>query len=51
MEKWGEDLDLAGDNTLKANRQTEEKKEEKFINLIMEVIVQATLKQYYEKGD
>lgn len=31
--------------------QTEREKEEKFVNLISEIIVSATLREYYEKSD
>jgi hypothetical protein len=51
MEKWGEDINLVDGHVLQINQQLEEKKEDKFVNLIIEVIVQATLKEYYEKGN
>ena len=31
--------------------RTEREKEEKFVNLISEIIVSATLREYYEKSD
>lgn len=36
---------------LEINEQREREKEEKFVNLIIEIIVSATLREYYEKSD
>jgi len=36
---------------LEINKQTELEKEEKFIGLIIEIIVSLTLKEYYEKSN
>ncbi len=36
---------------LEINEQREREKEEKFINLIIEIIVSATLREYYEKSN
>ncbi|MGO1242721.1 MAG: hypothetical protein ACTJHT_13205 [Sphingobacterium sp.] len=36
---------------LEINVQREREKEEKFVNLIIEIIVSATLREYYEKSD
>lgn len=33
------------------NEQMEREKEERFVNLIVEIIVSATLKEYYEKSN
>jgi len=33
------------------NEQREQEKEEKFVDLIIEIIVSATLREYYEKSD
>jgi len=39
------------DKLLKTIEEIEREKEEKLLNLIVEIIVQATLKECYEKGD
>jgi hypothetical protein len=36
---------------LEINEQREREKEEKFVDLIIEIIVSATLREYYEKSD
>lgn len=36
---------------LDINEQMEREKEERFVNLIVEIIVSATLKEYYEKSN
>lgn len=36
---------------LEINKQREREKEEKFVNLIIEIIVSATLREYYEKSN
>lgn len=36
---------------LKNNNQFEQEKEQKFVNLIIEIIVSSTLREYYEKSD
>jgi hypothetical protein len=36
---------------LEIQEQREREKEEKFVNLISEIIVSATLREYYEKSD
>lgn len=36
---------------LEVNEQREREKEEKFVDLIIEIIVSATLREYYEKID
>jgi hypothetical protein len=38
-------------NILEIQEQREREKEEKFVNLISEIIVSATLREYYEKSD
>ena len=35
----------------KNNNEIVEEKEQKFVNLVIEIIVSSTLKEYYEKGD
>ena len=38
-------------NILEFNVQRELEKEERFVNLIIEIIVSATLREYYEKSN
>lgn len=51
MENVKEKATLMDDEILKSNDQFEQEKEQKFVNLIIEIIVSSTLKEYYEKGD
>ncbi len=51
MENVKEKTDLVDEKILKTNSQIEQEKEQKFVNLIIEIIVSYTLKEYYEKGD
>lgn len=51
MEKVSESNNLVDDKILKTNAEIEQEKEQKFVNLIIEIIVSSTLKEYYEKGD
>ncbi len=52
MEKLRENTDLKNDRLiLKTYDDLEREKEKKFVNLIVEIIVAITLKEYYEKGD
>ncbi|MES2329786.1 MAG: hypothetical protein V4539_09305 [Bacteroidota bacterium] len=52
MEKLRENTDLKNDQLiLKTYDDLEREKEKKFVNLIVEIIVAITLKEYYEKGD
>ena len=51
MEKVSENIILTDDKILKTIEEIEREKEKKFVNLIVEIIVKATLKEYYEKGD
>ncbi len=51
MEKSRENTDLKEEIILKTNTEIEQEKEKKLVNLIIEIIVSATLKEYYEKGD
>ena len=51
MEMLIEDAVLTEDKILKTNEDIECEKEKKFVNLIVEIIVSATLKEYYEKSD
>ena len=37
--------------SLKINQKREVEKEEKIVNLIIEIILSATLKEYYEKSN
>lgn len=37
--------------TLRINQKREVEKEEKIVNLIIEIILSATLKEYYEKSN
>ncbi|MBF9252123.1 hypothetical protein I2I11_02345 [Pontibacter sp. 172403-2] len=51
MEKVSENNNLSDDKILKTNAEFEQEKEKKFVNLIIEIIVSITLREYYEKGD
>ncbi len=51
MEKLRENIDLKDELILRTNTEIEQEKEKKFVNLIVEIIVSITLKEYYEKGD
>lgn len=51
MEKMIENTDVLDDKILKTIDEIEQEKERKFVNLIIEIIVSATLKEYYEKSD
>jgi len=52
MEKLRENTDLKNDQLiLKTYDDLEREKEKKIVNLIVEIIVAITLKEYYEKGD
>ncbi len=51
MEKLRENIDLKDELILRTNAEIEHEKEKKFVNLIIEIIVSITLKEYYEKGD
>ena len=51
MEKMIKDTNSINDHLKQINQELEEKKEEKFVNLIIEIIVQSTLKEYYEKSN
>lgn len=49
MEEKSESIDKKISET---NAQIEQKKEQNFVNLLIEIIVEITLKEYYEqKGD
>jgi len=51
MENVKEKTDLINEKILKTNDQIEQEKERNFVNLLIEIIVSITLKEYYEKGD
>lgn len=52
MENLRENTDLKNDQLiLKTYDDLEREKERKFVNLIVEIIVAITLKEYYEKSD
>jgi len=52
MESVKEKTDLIIDEEIiKTNDQIEREKERNFVNLLIEIIVSITLKEYYEKGD
>jgi len=51
MEKTSGDNDLKDELILKTNTSIEQEKEKRLVNLIVEIIVSSTLKEYYEKGD
>lgn len=42
---------IIDEEIMKTNDQIEEEKERNFVNLLIEIIVSITLKEYYEKGD
>ncbi len=46
-----EDIALLDNKILKTIDQFEQEKEQKLVNLFIEIIVSSTLKEYYEKGD
>ena len=45
------DMDGNDEKTTMFYEDLQREKEEKFVNLIIEIIVSATLKEYYEKSD
>lgn len=51
MEKGLEKEEPADEKMLKTLEEIEAEKEQKLVNLIVKVIVKATLNDYYEKGD
>ena len=52
MDKLRENTDLKNNQLIsKTYEDLEREKEIKFVNLIVEIIVATTLKEYYEKGD
>jgi hypothetical protein len=51
MEMLIEDAILTEDKILKTNEGITKEKENKLVNLIVEIIVSVTLKEYYEKSD
>ena len=51
MESVKEKTCLAEEIILETNEQTEQEKERNFVNLLIEIIVSITLKEYYEKSD
>ncbi len=51
MGKLRKNTDLKEQVILKTYDDFEQEKEKKLVNLIVEIIVAITLKDYYEKGD
>jgi hypothetical protein len=51
MENVKEKTTLLDNKILKTFDQFEQEKEQKLVNLFIEIIVSSTLKEYYEKGD
>lgn len=51
MEKISENKELKDELILKTHTESEQEKEKKLVNLIVEIIVSITLKEYYEKGN
>lgn len=51
MGKEVENEQLTDEKISKTIDEIEEEKEKKLVNLIVRIIVKATLKEYYEKGD
>jgi len=51
MEKVNEKTDLVVKNISKTIGEIEQEKERDFVNLLIEIIVSLTLKEYYEKSD
>jgi len=51
MENVKENTAEIDDKILKTIDQFEQEKEQKIVNLFIEIIVSSTLKEYYEKGD
>jgi hypothetical protein len=50
MESVKENTTLMVDKILKTIDQFEEEKEKKLVNLLIEIIVSSTIREYYEKG-
>ena len=51
MENVEEKTSLTDEIIKKTNEQIEQEKERNFVNLIAEIIVSVTLREYYEKSD
>ena len=51
MEKLRENSDIIDREISKSFDEIEGEKERKLVNLIIEIIVSVTLKEYYEKGN
>jgi len=51
MENVKENTGKTDELILKTNGEIEQEKERNFVNLIIEIIVSITLKEYYEKSD
>jgi hypothetical protein len=51
MKNAEEKTGLTDEIIKKTNEQIEQEKERNFVNLIAEIIVSVTLREYYEKGD
>ena len=51
MENVKEKTNTADEIISKTNDEIEQEKERNFVNLIIEIIVSITLKEYYEKSD
>ena len=51
MENAKENANNIDEIILKTNDEIEQEKEQKFVSLLIEIIVSITLKEYYEKSD
>ncbi len=51
MKNAEEKTGLTDEIIKKTNEQIEQEKEQDFVNLVVEIVVSITLREYYEKGD
>lgn len=51
MDKSTDNQSFQKKNLLKNSEEIDKEKEEKLVNLIVQIIVEATLKEYYENSD
>ncbi|MGV3761403.1 hypothetical protein [Parapedobacter sp.] len=51
MDKSTDNQSFQKKDLLKTSEEIEKEKEEKLVNLIVQIIVEATLKEYYENCD
>ena len=51
MDKATDNQSFQQKNLLKTSKEIKKEKEDKLVNLILQIIVEATLKEYYENSD